>query len=258
LRSVPGWVFPGDGSVYNADEDASVVVPAQDNYTTRIRDMNAQGNPGDDMTSFWGLTVGGQELGSGHPGDDYVQYGLHVEVVEQATNGSYAKIRIWNSMYEVEATADYGADGGGAEMQHIVPGETATATIHFRNVGSPLTETLVIVNLPGNMEYVPGTVSEGWMPVNTSNPEELAHQIALHGLDGVNAVDDVHAFVHMTDSWTTGVELPALSFEYTAGAEGPATGSYYVFANGGEVVVSHNLPPFEVGMNRLFMPMYMK
>ena len=255
LRSVPGWIFPGDGLVHRADQAASVVVPAAGDYSTRIRDMDADGNPGNDLTAFWGFTVGGQVLGSGHPGDSEVQHGLHVQVLDQAADGSYGVIRIWNSEYEAEASGHYGAEGGGSMYQHIVPGETATATLSIRNVGSPLTDTVVIVELPDNLAYTPGTLSPGWVPLEAGSVAAAASDIASKGLVvATSPTGETHLFAYTTDSWTTGVELPELSFGYTAGEEGEATGTYYVLGNGGDTVISNDLPTFMVALQRLYLP----
>lgn len=259
LRSVPGWVFPGDGFVYRADQAASVVVPAQGDYTTRIRDMDADGNPANDLTAFWGATVGGQELGSGHPGDSEVQYGIHVQIIEQAGNGSYGLVRIWNSEYEAEALGHYGAQGGGSEPQQINPGETATATLAIRNVGSPLTGTIVIVELPDNMHYVSGTLSPGWIPLETGTVAAAAADIADRGLAAAaSQTGEANLFAHMLDEWATGVELPQLSFGYMSGDEGSATGAYHVIGNGGNTVFSNDLPSFEVGFQRLYLSVIMR
>jgi immune inhibitor A len=88
----PGFYFPGDGFVYFWDRPASVVIPAKDDYTTRITDVAK--NP---LFGLYGATIGGRVLGSGNPGDDGVQYGLHLAVTGKAPNGSWGTIKVWNS-----------------------------------------------------------------------------------------------------------------------------------------------------------------
>jgi hypothetical protein len=98
-RWVPGWLFPGDGFIYRIDQDSSVVIPASGDYTTRIRGLDESGTmPGEDLTDFWGSGVGGQALGTGHPGSSGAQYGVNIEVVSQASDGSRGVIAIWNSV----------------------------------------------------------------------------------------------------------------------------------------------------------------
>ncbi|MCK5922927.1 MAG: immune inhibitor A, partial [Methylococcales bacterium] len=137
--SVPGWVWSGDGFVYRADMASSVVIPAWADYTTKIRGL---GEPfdvdtdlvgmeiGDDFTAFWGFTVGGQELGSGNPGDTDVQYGLHIEIVEEAADGTWGKIKVWNAHNDIYAS--------GGEGMAMLGGIDGNARYHFTNVGSPL------------------------------------------------------------------------------------------------------------------------
>ena len=88
----PGFYYIGDGYLYWRDIDASAVVPAQGDYTTRITDLNY-----DPLYGLYGIDIGGTVLGSGNPGDDEVQFGLHMAVVRQACDGRWAKIMVWNS-----------------------------------------------------------------------------------------------------------------------------------------------------------------
>lgn len=87
----PGFYWIGDGYLYWRDIDASAVVPAQGDYTTKITDLDY--NP---FYGLYGVDVG-TVLGSGNPGDDEVQFGLHLAVVRKALNGSWGEIRVWNS-----------------------------------------------------------------------------------------------------------------------------------------------------------------
>jgi hypothetical protein len=89
----PGlWFRPATSSLYFWQAEASAVVPATDNYTTRITWLDKT-----PLTDFYGYDLGWTVLGSGNPGDDGVQYGLHLAVVNQASNGSWGQIMVWNS-----------------------------------------------------------------------------------------------------------------------------------------------------------------
>jgi len=89
----PGlWYNPDDDSFYYWNAVASAVVPAQDSYTTRITDADNQL-----LSDFYGLDLGIAILGSGNPGEDNVEYGLHLQILSQATDGSWGLIRAWNS-----------------------------------------------------------------------------------------------------------------------------------------------------------------
>lgn len=99
LGYYPGlWYRPG---LYYWDKPASMVIPAKDIYSTRITHLDRT-----PYTGLYGATVSGLPLGSGNPGDDGVQYGLHIAVLEKRPDGSGAKILTWNSpaLTKVEMT----------------------------------------------------------------------------------------------------------------------------------------------------------
>jgi immune inhibitor A len=87
----PGILF-SNGGLYWWDIDASAVVPAMGDYTTKITDLNY-----DPFYGLYGYDLGGTFLGSGNPGDDAVQFGLHLAVSKQAEDGSWGMIQVWNS-----------------------------------------------------------------------------------------------------------------------------------------------------------------
>ena len=89
----PGlWCCDAEGYLIFWDSDASAVVPATDNYTTKI--TWPDNTPAHDL---YGYDIGITVLGSGNPGDDEAQYGLHMAVVQQAHDGKWGKIKVWNS-----------------------------------------------------------------------------------------------------------------------------------------------------------------
>jgi immune inhibitor A len=94
LGYYPGLRYrPADGKLYWWDAPASLVVPAKDDYTTRI-------TLGDKTpaTDLYGLNpYGDTVLGTGNPGDAGVHYGLNIAVLDKATDGSWGKISVWNS-----------------------------------------------------------------------------------------------------------------------------------------------------------------
>ncbi|RME45325.1 MAG: M6 family metalloprotease domain-containing protein, partial [Caldilineae bacterium] len=143
LRSVPGWVFVSP-YVYRADRSASVVIPAEGDYTTRIRALGPDGNPDGDLTAFWGYTVGGQELGSGNPGDSGVQFGVHARVITQATDGTWGKVKIWNAKAKTNVSPP--------PPPITQPGTyTQTYYANVQNVGSNPITTNVTIAVPGQV-----------------------------------------------------------------------------------------------------------
>ncbi len=92
LGYYPGFFYNGDGYLYYWDLDGGSTVPAMGNYSTRITDLKKR-----PIYGLYGVDLGDTILGSGNPGDDDVQYGLHIAPVEQAADGSWADIKVWNS-----------------------------------------------------------------------------------------------------------------------------------------------------------------
>jgi uncharacterized repeat protein (TIGR01451 family) len=95
----PGFFLGLNGSLYWREAYASAVVPATGNYTSRI--TTPAGAP---FYGLYGADIGGTVLGSGNPGDDGVQYGLHLAIVDKATDGSWGMIKMWNSPALVNVT----------------------------------------------------------------------------------------------------------------------------------------------------------
>ncbi len=234
FRSVPGWVFPGDGFVYLADQDSSVVVPAKDNYTTRVRALADDGvNIGADVTGLWGLSVGGQFLGPGNPGDSLVQYGIHVELVDQAEDGSYGHVKFWNKMYEAAAddgsyNALYDSDGAFVYLNQM-----STANIDIHNHGGLFEDALVVVEKPKNLMYMPGSMSEGWVGVSgddASSLYEAGDYVKTMGYDnlvGEPEPDGVAYFAMAVDPFLTNTHLK-LDFDYVGNKVGTANPEFLI------------------------------
>lgn len=97
LGYYPGIFYnPTTHGLYFWQADASMAVPAQDSYTTRITDLNYE-----PLYDLYGADIG-TILGSGNPGDNNVQYGLHIAPVYKAKDGRWAAIMVWNSQQLVD------------------------------------------------------------------------------------------------------------------------------------------------------------
>jgi len=96
LGYYPGVASEGDGAYWNTvDWDASAVVPAKGSYSV----AGGADYPGYHIQYvsapyYWGFWYGG-EGGTGNPRDDNVQYGWHVQILDQ--KAMTATVRIWNS-----------------------------------------------------------------------------------------------------------------------------------------------------------------
>ncbi|MGB4979765.1 MAG: M6 family metalloprotease domain-containing protein [Anaerolineae bacterium] len=174
MSYVPGFAWPGNGFVYTIANASSVVIPASGNYTTRIRGLAADGvNLNGDFTDLWGATVSGNELGSGNPGDSHTQYGLHFEVMDQAADGSYGQVKIWNAATEVEAMITVTPDT-------FAVGQTATVAVSNVNNGGAETGLLHVVGIDRSLvSYVDGSVYGGAFPISV--PDGVAAQMFKTG-----------------------------------------------------------------------------
>lgn len=93
LGYYPGlWYNLANDGLYFWQAEASAVVPAKDNYTTKITWLDKT-----PATDLYGADIGITVLGTGNPGDSGVQYGLHLAVLAQSKDGTWGMIQVWNS-----------------------------------------------------------------------------------------------------------------------------------------------------------------
>lgn len=116
------------------DADASVVLPSRDGrrYSTRLTD--ASGEP---LLSAYGEAYAGEHVfGTGDPGDDNAQIGLHVELVDMAEDGRWGAIHISNRAvdYRLQVAAE-----------SIAPGDPVDYSVVVDNVGAlPATVAITV------------------------------------------------------------------------------------------------------------------
>ncbi len=151
LGYYPGYFYPGSGSrVYPNDSDASAVVPAKGNYSTRITQIS-----GAPFTGLYGVSIGSTILGSGNPGDVNEQYGIHVEVEQQSSEK--ATVKFWNALWEVETS-------GKASVATAAVGDEVGFDFTARNVGGAA-NWFFMIPLPAGTTYVDGSAYGGLTPV---------------------------------------------------------------------------------------------
>lgn len=167
----PGFYMGGDcpsGYVCYWDQDASVVIPSREGKTYSTRITDADKNP---LTSLYGTSVGGFPLGSGDPGDDNAQFGLHIELVEKASDGSWGKIKIWN-----------GAVGITPEPStSVILGDETTDLDYqtiFENQGYTDTTVVATYTLPSEFVYEGGT-AEGNI---SASDFDFTHEVVWTGV----------------------------------------------------------------------------
>ncbi|RME83380.1 MAG: hypothetical protein D6775_08270, partial [Caldilineae bacterium] len=161
LGYTPGFFYPGTGSlIYLHDWDASAVLPARGDYSAAVTWPDGTPNP-----ALYGIEIApGRALGTGHPGDSQVQYGLHVEVLESSDERGV--IRVWNALYELEGA-------GQPESPSAVNGQQVDFSFAVRNVGST-GDFFAFVPLPTGTRYVPGSVSGDFFPIGGPTAADIA------------------------------------------------------------------------------------
>ena len=100
----PGVKVGADGKLAPWDDDGGVVLPSLDGaiYSTRV--VDADGKPAIDR---YGQPYAGYHvLGTGRPGDANLQFGVRLELLDQAPDGSWGAIRVSNVAMDYSLVAD--------------------------------------------------------------------------------------------------------------------------------------------------------
>jgi len=192
----PGlWFCDPEGYLLFWDIDASAVVPASDDYTTKVTWPDYS-----PAYELYGTDLDTTVLGSGHPGDDRAQYGLHMRVMDQAEDGSWGKLAFWNSMDEL-----YGSFDMVVPAEDLSLGDTLNCTVDIEeNIGGGRDPFMVLILLPPEVEYVPDSAFGGAIPVGSSiAPGEVAKVYANGSIDAVwspsESNEEVRAIVWFGD-----------------------------------------------------------
>ena len=199
LGYYPG-LFYGDpcppGYLCFWDWDASVVIPSRGGqlYSTRVTDYDK--NP---LTALYGIDLGGGHyLGSGNPGDANVQYGVHIELLDKAADGSWGVIRIYNGAVDYDMSASTAV---------AFPGTPLTYTVSINNRGSVTATVQYTTTLPSYVTLASGSTT--WS--GTISPSAwITHNIVVTVSKDVPSGADLSAttvFYDGTDVWerTVGV-----------------------------------------------------
>jgi immune inhibitor A len=195
----PG-VFTGpEGELYFHDVDASAVLPSKGPYSTRVTDVDGAPAP-----ELYGTTPDGLLLGTGNPGDDLVQFGLHIAVV--SSSESRGQIEIWNRPYAVELQSSSASI------------DTTSSSVSVRiaaNIGGKLLDPAVVLELPAGVQYVPGSATGGLEPVD---PSLSTSQAVVDGLSrGTVATHEgsgVRYLVWRGDTIPTATGVSPFGFRY--------------------------------------------
>jgi len=146
------------------------------------------------LSCYWlGANTGlGYDGASGHPGADGLQYGWHVQLVEEGEDHTWATVLVWNS----EHALDYDFTVSEDVLVTLFEDEADVTFRIDQNAGSSLTNGLVIVPLSTQwMEYVPGSATGGGIPVHMLDvvPFSVDHIAALYAEGGAQALEALAA-----------------------------------------------------------------
>jgi immune inhibitor A len=167
LGYYPGlWAHQVSGSLKFWDIAASAVIPAQGNYTTRITTRDNL-----PYNELYGVDLGDTVLGSGNPGDDGVQFGLHLAVVDKAVDGTWGVIQVWNSpaLLDLQMTADKTTAQPGEVIKFALKVVNKTSVVQKFVLHNSLPPYVTVQN--GGSFYNAATNSitwDYWVPVNSS------------------------------------------------------------------------------------------
>jgi len=170
----PGlWCCDAEGYLWWWDIDASAVLPAWDDYSTRI--TWPDNTPAYALYGVWGI------LGSGNPGDDDVQFGVNLCVLDQAEDGSWGQVQF----------ASFKLDGTGfvAEPTEALPGEGVQFVVAPNNLGggAPVFVWVPLNNIPADL--VLDSLTNGAFPIYGNwTGAQLAAMYAEEGAEAVQAL----------------------------------------------------------------------
>jgi immune inhibitor A len=224
----PG-VFPApDGTFRFHSVDASAVLPAKQAYSTRVSDVD-----GEPMPELHGTTYNGFVLGSGNPGDDQAQYGVHVQVA--SNDATRATIEIWNRLFEVKFRSQVTSAPGAA---HTFAGEV------LENIGGRLLAPVIVLELPAALEYVEGSAFGGLVPADPSLTSSQAIADQLHrGISVAKTTPGpVRFLVWSADALATQAGVPELGFRFERAGAAADPIAVQFFKNGNEPFQSESVP----------------
>ena len=169
------------GYVCYWDQDASVVLPSRDGkvYSTRVTDYGK--NP---LLGLYGATVGGFPLGSGNPGDSNAQFGVNIELVEKANDGSWGKIKVYNQSVDIQPMVDLSAVSGVMGDSYTLTYQTVIENsgteaaknlwVNYELYSSMAMQALSTSSVePADLEVTKGTAEGGRWEISSLAPGEV-------------------------------------------------------------------------------------
>ncbi|HEY52577.1 MAG TPA: DNRLRE domain-containing protein [Caldilineae bacterium] len=174
----PGFYYPGGGPyVYLHDWDSSAAIPARGNYSTPV--TWPDGTP---FEALYGIPIGPGGLGTGNPGDAGVQYGIHLEILEESEE--QATVRFWNSMMEL--------DGGITQTPSADPvmyGDTIDISVKATNIGTRM-DAFAMIPFDSDVMGIKGSGWGGVFPLFAGDMAEIAAKYGVEMPVSAAATDD--------------------------------------------------------------------
>ena len=160
----PGYYYgtpcPAGYVCFN-NRDGSAVIPAVDKYSVRITDYD-----GIPLTDLYGEAWTPSWFGSGNPGDEGVQHGLHIALTK--STGDTGTIKTWNAFVDIDGKLTQTPDS-----KPVILGTDIDVNIKATNIGGML-DGFFFVPISSNTAYVPASVYGGAYPVTASAAAGLA------------------------------------------------------------------------------------
>jgi len=203
LGYYPGLRYrPSNGGLYFWDASASLAVPALDSYTTKI--TNGDKTP---ATDLYGYDLGDTILGTGDPRDNGVQYGLNIAVLDQAKDGSWGKIAVWNATSLVNLDMK-------VNLATAFPGQILKYQLKVRNT-SPAPQSFKVSDpIPANTVFLAG-----------AHYNAATNSIEWTGTIGANKTEGSQFWVFVTKNTPVGTVITneAQLFDDASGSSASAT-----------------------------------
>ena len=143
-----------------------------------ITDYN--GNP---IYGLYGVPVlPPSPLGSGNPGDEAVQHGLHIALTK--STGDTGTIKTWNALMDIDGALTQTPDSG-----VVTTGSDIDVNVTAKNIGGMM-DAFFFVPIAGNVAYVPDSVYGDAYPVTAGAAAGLAAKYGKASLavpEGVTA-----------------------------------------------------------------------
>jgi immune inhibitor A len=242
LGYYPGLRFrESNGRMYFWDSVASLAVPATGSYTTKI--TWGDKTP---LTDFYGYDLGDTILGSGNPGDDLVQFGLNIAVVDQADDGTWGLIKVWNAQFKGSVTQT-------AMTDPFHNSDIVNVRVQAENTGTAI-DAFFFMPLSPKVAYVAGSATNGAYPVTGTQAEALAVKYGMNPNVIRQAIIDktIAGVAYEASALATGA-LVDFSFDVQATA-GSGIVSHTAMAITNDRVVYLTSNPIEITPWYLFLP----